>query len=105
MEFDLKFSFIIFIIYYQYGGRYMKDELNLIESQILRIFRNNKKNTDDSMDTKKVLTDSLKALEDNFDVILNSLTEKGYILQSGDKLILTDKGDEYLYRTKLYSDY
>ena len=83
----------------------MKDELNLIESQILRIFRNNKKNTDDSMDTKKVLDDSLKALEDNFDVILHSLAEKGFVLKSGDKLILTDKGDEYLYRTKLYSDY
>jgi len=83
----------------------MKDELNLIESQILRIFRNNKKNTDDSMDTKKVLDDSLKALEDNFDVILDSLAEKGFVRKSGDKLILTDKGDEYLYRTKLYSDF
>jgi hypothetical protein len=105
MKFDLKFSFVILIKYNKCGGKVMKDELNLIESQILRIFRNNKKNADDSMDTKKVLTDSLKALEDNFDVILNSLTEKGFILQSGDKLILTDKGDEYLYRTKLYSDY
>ncbi len=83
----------------------MKDELNLIESQILRIFRNNKKNTDDSMDTKKVLNDSMKALEENFDVILDSLAEKGFVHKSGDKLILTDKGDEYLYRTKLYSDY
>lgn len=83
----------------------MKDELNLIESQILRIFRNNKKSADDSLDTKKVLGDSLKALEDNFDSILNSLSDKGFILKSGDKLILTDKGDEYLYRSKLYSDY
>ena len=41
----------------------MKSELNLIESQILRIFRNNKKKADDSMDTKKILDDSLKALE------------------------------------------
>jgi predicted methyltransferase len=83
----------------------MKEELNLIESQILRIFRHNKKNTDDSMDTKKVLDDSLKALSDNFDTILNSLADKGYVLKSGDKLILTDKGDEYLYRAKLYNDY
>jgi len=83
----------------------MKDELNLIESQILRIFRNNKKNTDESLDTKKVLDDSLKALSENFDIILSSLADKGFILKSGDKLILTDKGDEYLYRTKLYSDY
>ena len=83
----------------------MKDELNLIESQILRIFRHNKKNTDDSMDTKKVLDDSLKALTDNFDSVLNSLADKGYVLKSGDKLILTDKGDEYLYRAKLYNDY
>ncbi len=83
----------------------MKSELNLIESQILRIFRNNKKSADDSLDTKKVLEDSLKALEENFEVILHSLAEKGFILNSGDKLILTDKGDEYLYRSKLYSDY
>lgn len=83
----------------------MKEELNLIESQILRIFRHNKKNTDDSLDTKKVLDDSLKALSDNFDTILNSLADKGYVLKSGDKLILTDKGDEYLYRAKLYNDY
>lgn len=83
----------------------MKDELNLIESQILRIFRNNKKNADESLDTKKVLDDSLKALSENFDEILSSLADKGFILNSGDKLILTDKGDEYLYRTKLYSDY
>jgi len=83
----------------------MKEELNLIESQILRIFKHNNKNTDDSMDIKKVLTDSQKALEDNFDTILNSLADKGFVLKSGDKLILTDKGDEYLYRSKLYSDY
>jgi len=83
----------------------MKEELNQIESQILRVFKHNKKNTDDSLDTRKVLTDSLKALEDNFDTILNSLSDKGFILKSGDKLILTDKGDEYLYRSKLYSDY
>lgn len=83
----------------------MKEELNLIESQILRIFRHNKKNADDSMETKKVLSDSLKALEENFDIILNSLAEKGFVKKTGDKLILTDKGDEYLYRAKLYNDY
>lgn len=83
----------------------MKGELNQIESQILKVFKHNNKNTDDSLDTKKVLDDSLKALSDNFDVILNSLADKGFILKSGSKLILTDKGDEYLYRSKLYSDY
>ncbi|HNX23739.1 MAG TPA: hypothetical protein PKG60_06795 [Spirochaetota bacterium] len=83
----------------------MKGELNQIESQILKVFKHNNKNTDDSLDTKKVLDDSLKALSDNFDVILNSLADKGFILKSGNKLILTDKGDEYLYRSKLYSDY
>lgn len=83
----------------------MKDELNMIESQILRIFRNNKKNADESLETKKVLDDSLAALKDNFETILHSLSDKGFILKSGDKLILTDKGDEYLYRTKLYNDY
>ena len=83
----------------------MKDELNLIESQILRIFRHNKKNAEDSMDKKKVLSDSLKALEDNFEIVLKSLADKGFLLESGDKLILTDKGDEYLYRAKLYNDY
>jgi len=83
----------------------MKDELNLIESQILRVFKHNNKNTDDSLDTKKVLDDSLKALTDNFDIILASLADKGFVLKSGNKLILTDKGDEYLYRSKLYTDY
>lgn len=83
----------------------MKDELNLIESQILKIFKHNKKNTDESLDIKKVLGDSLKALENNFDIILTSLADKGYLIKSGDKVILTDKGDEYLYRGKLYSDY
>jgi len=83
----------------------MKEDLNLIESQILRIFRHNKKNADESLDRKKVLDDSLKGLQDNFELILNSLADKGYILNSGDKLILTDKGDEYLYRAKLYNDY
>jgi len=66
----------------------MKDELNLIESQILRIFRHNKKNAEDSMDKKKVLSDSLKALEDNFEIVLKSLADKGFLLESGDKLIL-----------------
>jgi predicted methyltransferase len=83
----------------------MKNDLNLIESQILRVFKNNNKNTDDSLETKKVLDDSLKSLSDNFDIILSSLADKGYILKSGNNLILTDKGDEYLYRSKLYSDY
>jgi len=83
----------------------MKKQLTLIESQILHIFKNNNKHTDESLDQKKVLEESLKALTDNFDIILNALADKECILKSGDKLILTDKGDEYLYRKKLYSDY
>ena len=83
----------------------MKDELTLIESQILKIFRNNKKKADDTMGAKTVLDDSLKALANNFDTIIHSLEGKGYVLKKGDDIMLTDKGDQYLYTTKLYSDY
>lgn len=83
----------------------MKDELNLIESQILRIFRNNHKKADQDLEFKQVLDQSLKALSDNFDPIVTSLAEKGYVTRKGNNLILTDKGDQYLYHKKLYSDY
>ena len=83
----------------------MKDELNLIESQILRIFRNNHKNADQGLKLKDVLDQSLKALSDNFEPIVTSLADKGYLTKKGEDLILTDKGDQYLYHKKLYSDY
>ncbi len=83
----------------------MKEELNLIESQILRIFRNNHKNSDQSLKFKDVLDQSLKSLSENFEPIVSSLADKGFVTRKGDELILTDKGDQYLYHKKLYSDY
>lgn len=83
----------------------MKDELNLIESQILRIFRNNHKAADQSLEYRQVLDQSLKALSDNFEPIVSSLADKGFVIKSGNNLTLTDKGDQYLYHRKLYSDY
>jgi predicted methyltransferase len=83
----------------------MKDELTLIESQILKIFRNNKKKAEDNMEFKELLDDSLKVLADNFDAIIHTLEVKGYVNRHNTQITLTDKGDEYLYRTKLYSDY
>ena len=83
----------------------MKDELNLIESQILRIFRNNHKKSDQGIEYNVVLEQSLKALRDGFEPIVASLVEKGFIIKNGNDLILTDKGDQFLYDKKLYNDY
>ena len=83
----------------------MKDELNIVESQVLKIFRNNKKKADDFLETKDLLDQSLKRLADTFDNVLQSLAEKGYVSQTKGNVILTDKGDQFLYKAKLYSDY
>lgn len=83
----------------------MKDELNIVESQVLKIFRNNKKKAEDFLEIKDLLDQSLKRLSDTFDKVLQSLAEKGYVTQAKGKVILTDKGQQYLYTTKLYSDY
>ncbi len=83
----------------------MNEDLNLIESQILRIFKNNQKQADDSLEFDIVLQQSLKALSDNFDMLVDSLVKKGYLRKSGKTLILTDKGDQHIYKKKLYSDY
>jgi predicted methyltransferase len=83
----------------------MKDDLNIVESQVLKIFRNNKKKADEFLEIKDLLDQSLKRLAETFDKVILSLSEKGYVTQSKGKVILTDKGDEYLYKTKLYSDY
>ena len=83
----------------------MKDELNLLESQFLRIFRNNHKKADQSLEYNLVLEQALKSLKDGFEPLTNSLIEKGYIIKNGNNLILTDKADQFLYHKKLYSDY
>jgi TPP-dependent pyruvate/acetoin dehydrogenase alpha subunit len=83
----------------------MKEELNLLESQFLRIYRNNHKKADQSLEYNQVLEQGLKALRDGFDSLANSLIDKGYISKKGNDLVLTDKGDQYLYHKKLYSDY
>jgi len=83
----------------------MKKELNVLESQFLRIFRINNKRADEGIEYNLVLEQGLKALSDGFESLTNSLIEKGCIIKKGDKLILTDKGDQCLYNKKLYSDY
>jgi len=83
----------------------MKEDLNLLESQFLRIYRNNHKKADQSLEYNQVLEQGLKALRDGFDSLAASLIDKGYITKKGNDLILTDKGDQYLYHKKLYSDY
>ncbi len=83
----------------------MKDELNMIEAQILRIFRTTHKKSDQGLEVQNLLDETVKALSKNFDTIIHSLAEKGYIIHSGNTVILTDKGDQFLYDKKLYSDY
>lgn len=83
----------------------MKDELNMIEAQILRIFKHSKKKADQSLEVSAVLDESIKSLSENFNSIVHSLAEKGYIIYNGTSIILTDKGDQFLYDKKLYSDY
>ncbi|HOP64345.1 MAG TPA: hypothetical protein PK906_13270 [Spirochaetota bacterium] len=83
----------------------MNTELNMLESQFLRIFRINNKRADENLEYDMVLEQGLEALRDGFDSLTNSLINKGCIIKEGDKLILTDKGDQYLYNKKLYSDY
>ncbi len=83
----------------------MKEDLNLLESQFLRIYRNNHKKADQSLEYNQVLEQGLNALRDGFESLATSLIDKGYIIKKGNDLILTDKGDQYLYHKKLYSDY
>ncbi|HOP30671.1 MAG TPA: hypothetical protein P5120_09440 [Spirochaetota bacterium] len=83
----------------------MKEDLNLLESQFLRIYRINHKKADQSLEYNQVLEQGLKALRDGFDSLADSLIDKGYIVKKGNDLVLTDKGDQYLYHKKLYSDY
>lgn len=83
----------------------MKEDLNLLESQFLRIYRNNHKKADQSLEYNQVLEQGLNALRDGFNSLAASLIDKGYIIKKGNDLILTDKGDQYLYHKKLYSDY
>ncbi len=83
----------------------MKEDLNLLESQFLRIYRNNHKKADQSLEYNQVLEQGLNALRDGFDSLVNTLIDKGYIIKKGKDLVLTDKGDQYLYHKKLYSDY
>lgn len=83
----------------------MKEDLNLLESQFLRIYRLNQKKADQSLEYNQVLEQGLKTLRDGFESLTNSLIDKGYITKSGNNLVLTDKGDQYLYHKKLYSDY
>lgn len=83
----------------------MKDELNMIEAQILRIFKSSHKKSDQGMEIEAVLEESIKSLRGNFNDIVHSLAEKGYVIHNGTSIILTDKGDSFLYDKKLYSDY
>ncbi len=83
----------------------MKDELNMIEAQILRIFKHGHKKSDQGMEIEAVLEESIKSLRENFNEIVHSLAEKGYVIHNGTSIILTDKGDSFLYDKKLYSDY
>jgi len=83
----------------------MKDELNMIEAQILRIFRHHSKKSDQTLDVNDVLELTIQSLRENFDQIVHSLAEKGFVIHSGTSIILTDKGDQFLYKKHLYSDY
>ena len=83
----------------------MKDELNMIEAQILKIFKQSHKKSDQGMEIDKVCDESVKSLKSNFDSIVNSLASKGYVIHNGTNIILTEKGDSFLYDKKLYSDY
>ncbi len=83
----------------------MKENLNLIESSILKIFRHNKKQAEDSMSYNSVVEQAIDLLSADFSKIVDALVEKGFILVNGNEIILTDKGDEFLYKMKLYDDY
>lgn len=83
----------------------MRNDLNMIEAQILRIFKQSHKKSDQGMEIDRVFDETVKSLKANFDTILHSLADKGYIIHSGTSIILTDQGDSFLYDKKLYSDY
>ncbi len=83
----------------------MTEELNLIEEQILRIFKAHKKKANEPISNKKVLEEAQKGLTTILSNILKVLIEKGLIVEKEDSLVLTAKGDDYLYKYNFYSDY
>lgn len=83
----------------------MKDELNLIEEQILRIFKAQKKKANEPLSNTKVLEEAQKGLATILSNILKELNDKGMIVEKEDSLVLTAKGDDYLYKYNFYSDY
>lgn len=83
----------------------MPDNLNLIEEQILRIFKAKKKKANEPLSNTKVLEEAQKGLATILNSILKDLNEKGMIVEKGDSLVLTAKGDDYLYKYNFYSDF
>ncbi|MFA5518360.1 MAG: hypothetical protein WDA74_03815 [Spirochaetota bacterium] len=83
----------------------MTEELNLIEEQILRIFKAHKKKANEPLSNTKVLEEAQKGLTTILSNILKVLIEKGLIVEKEDSLVLTAKGDDYLYKYNFYSDY
>ena len=83
----------------------MTEDLNLIEEQILRIFKAQKKKANEPLSNKKVLEEAQKGLATILSSILKELQEKGMITEKGDTLVLTAKGDDYLYKYNFYADY
>ncbi len=83
----------------------MTEELNLIEEQILRIFKAHKKKANEPISNAKVLEEAQKGLATILSNILKDLIEKGLIVEKEDSLVLTAKGDDYLYKYNFYSDY
>ncbi len=83
----------------------MTEELNLIEEQILKIFKAQKKKANEPLSNDKVLEEAQKGLATILSSILKELQEKGMITEKGDTLVLTAKGDDYLYKYNFYADY
>lgn len=83
----------------------MTENLNLIEEQILKIFKAQKKKANQPLSNKKVLEEAQKGLATILNSILKDLNEKGMIVEKEDSLVLTAKGDDYLYKYNFYSDF
>ena len=83
----------------------MAENLNLIEEQILRIFKAHKKKAHEPLSNEKVLQEAQRGLEVILGNILKGLIEKGMIEEKSNSYELTARGDDYLYKYNFYSDY
>lgn len=83
----------------------MNEDLNLIEEQILKIFKAQKKKANEPLSNTKVLEEAQKGLATILQNILKDLKDKGMIVEKENSLVLTAKGDDYLYKYNFYADY